>query len=72
MAESPYLTRTSAIEHLHMTAAAFCLGTASLDMVLEAVHLALRSHASRLDINSELNARGLAWDEQHDLVLMRG
>jgi Arc/MetJ family transcription regulator len=71
MAESPYLTRASAIDHLHGTAAAFCLGTASLDMVLEAVHLALRSHASRLDINLELRARGLSWDEERDLVRMR-
>jgi hypothetical protein len=72
MAESPYVTRSSAIDHLHGTAAAFCLGAASLDMVLEAVHVALRSHASRLEIKLELNQRGLVWDEDQDLILMRG
>ena len=71
MADSPFVTRTSAIDRLHGTAAAFCLGTASFDMVLDAVHIALRSHASRLEITSELTARGLAWDEDRDRIVLR-
>ena len=71
MADSPFVTRTAAIDRLHGTAAAFCLGTASLDMVLEAVHIALRSHATRLEIVSELKARGLAWDEDRDVISLR-
>ena len=71
MADSLFVTRTSAIDRLHGTAAAFCLGSASLDMVLEAVHVALRSHASRLEITSELKARGLTWDEERDLIFLR-
>ena len=71
MSDVPYLSRSAAIHHLHHTAAAFCLGTASLATVSEAVHLALRARATGLDINSELREHGLSWDEQRDAVLMR-
>ena len=71
MSDVPYLSRSAAIHHLHYTAAAFCLGTASLEMVSEAVHLALRARATGMDVNSELREHGLTWDEQRDAILMR-